>query len=215
MYAPLSYAPSVRTSAEPPPAFLSRQNAGPLPIRNNGAQMNPMVGQEAFDGNFLRGNLRQERPPPDNFHFDTILPLNDGRIPPQRQFTNVSQGSNRPNFNDLNIGFSGQRQSHNDQDVVNNMFRQPVPAPSRPPVDRQGGGGAESLLQGFGAMSFVGEGGSNELGLEGADWDWEGLMNDDGASQPRVGLGGVRLDSSAELAKNMDNAKQYNRQWGM
>lgn len=199
---------SASSSVNVSPAYMARQNSAPIPVRPNGSQMNP----EPFDRNFLRDNLHQDRQPASgNFQYDTILPLNHGRPASQQHFANVSQESNIAS----NIFSRQQAHPKNDHDVVNNLFGQPVQAPSYPAATTGSRGGrTDSLLQSFGNLSF-GTGGDNELGLEGANWDWEGLMNDESSSNHRVGLGGVRLDTSSEMPTNRNAENQFQSNWGM
>jgi hypothetical protein len=79
-------------------------------------------------------------------------------------------------------------------------------------VDRESANvGVDPLLQGFENLSF-GENGNNDL----AGWDWDGLMNDEGSSGRRVGLGGVRLDTSIGFLNNSDGSTSNNsntNQW--
>jgi hypothetical protein len=203
---------SVSGSVADSPGFLSRQNSAPMPIRSNGFSMNP----EPFDRNFLRDSRHQDRQPappaPANFQYDSILPLNDRRPTAQHHFEDLSH---KPGMA-TNIFSRDQPQPKSDQDIVNNIFGQPVQAPpfneTANDLQREGN---DSLLQTFGNLSFGGGGGGNELGLEGANWDWEGLMNDDSNNRVhRVGLGGVRLDTSTEMPNTSDvSSNQFKSNW--
>jgi len=100
-----------------------------------------------------------------------------------------------------------------DQDIVNNLF-----GPSNePPRNDRSTHTNDSLAQGFNSLSLRS---GNDLGLDGANWDWEALMKDSIEDQVshtphRIGLGGVRLDTS-EMPNNRDtsNSVQHPR-WGM
>lgn len=183
-----------------------------MPIRSNGFSMNP----EPFDRNFLRDSRHQDRQPappaPANFQYDSILPLNDRRPTAQHHFEDLSH---KPGMA-TNIFSREQPQPKSDQDIVNNIFGQPVQAPpfneTANDLQREGN---DSLLQTFGNLSFGGGVGGNELGLEGANWDWEGLMNDDSNNRVhRVGLGGVRLDTSTEMPNTSDvSSNQFKSNW--
>lgn len=193
---------NITSSTNASPVFLNTQRPTPLHGHNIGLQLNQAmnaagVGVEPFDRNFLRGTYvhDQQLPPP-----GTIMPLSAGN---QGNFDNVSPGSSL---------FSGHQQSNNNA-LLNNIFGNPVRVPSRTaaPADRQSGNIGADLLQGFGSMSF-GENGNNDVGLEPPDWDWDGLMNDESSSGRRVGLGGVRLDTSA-VESNNSNTATSTSQW--
>ncbi len=191
-----------------PAAYLARQSSAPLPFRPSGSQMSP----EPFDRNFLRGNFNEDRQSlSGNFQFDTILPLNNGGAVPPHNFTNVAQ---EPNIGS-NLFSRQPMQPKNDHDVVSDLFGQPVHSPHYPLVTSESQGErADPLLQGFGGLSLGGGGGDNGLGLEGANWDWEGLMNDEGSSNHRVGLGGVRLDTTSEMQAKRNTENQFQSNWG-
>jgi len=199
--------PSSSTASQ---GFVSRQ---PMPGHDIDLQMNPAMnaagtGPETFDVNFLRGAYAHDQQSPSP---STDMPLSAGN---QGNFDNIS--SDNLGLSSGDTLFSGHQQSNNDA-LLNNIFGNPIPASSRAtvPVDRQSGNVASDLLQGFGNMSFGGSGnnqestytsGNNDLGLEPPDWDWDGLMSDEGTPSRRVGLGGVRLDTSAvEPARNNTN----------
>mmetsp|Transcript_6346 Transcript_6346/g.9334 ORF Transcript_6346/g.9334 Transcript_6346/m.9334 type:complete len:130 (+) Transcript_6346:2-391(+) len=103
-----------------------------------------------------------------------------------------------------------QQQQHsqpttNDQGYVNNLFS----AAPQPEMNMDRPAGTESLVQDFNALSF-GEGS--------AHWDWDSLMtdlNEENTAQHRVGLGGVRLDTSLEVPNTRDNTNLSNPNWGM
>ena len=192
------------------PVFLNRQRSSPLPEHNVGLQMNS--GMNAIGGNdssFLRGAYSRDQQQPPH-----IMPLSSHH----GNFENVSEGTNSMPI--LGLGsdggtlFPGHQRSNDDQSMVNNLFGNPVPVSSRfsTPVDRESANvGVDPLLQGFENLSF-GENGNNDL----AGWDWDGLMNDEGSSGRRVGLGGVRLDTSIGFLNNSDGSTSNNsntNQW--
>ena len=192
------------------PVFLNRQRSSPLPEHNVGLQMNSAMNSiGGNDGSFLRGTYSRDQQLPPH-----IMPLSSNH----GNFENVSEGTNSMPI--LGLGsdggtlFPGHQRSNDDQSLVNNLFGNPVPVSSRfsTPVDRESANvGADPLLQGFENLSF-GENGNNDL----AGWDWDGLMNDEGSSGRRVGLGGVRLDTSTGMFNNSDGSTSNNsntNQW--
>jgi len=190
------------------PVFLNRQGSAPLPEHNVALQMNSAMNSiGGNDGSFLRGTYSRDQQLPPH-----IMPLSSNH----GNFENLAEGTNSIPM--LGLGsdggtlFPGHQQSNDDQALVNNIFGNPVPSSSRlsAPVDRESANvGADPLLQGFENLSF-GESGNNDL----AGWDWDGLMNDEGSSGRRVGLGGVRLDTSTVMFNNSDGTSNTN-QWNI
>ena len=214
---------SATTAASPPDnqLFLSRQASASLPISNGGVQMQQMPLPESFDRNFLRGSIHQEQsvPAAGNYQYDTIPPQHDRKsgigssASKQLQYYNVtpfgvngvaSMGVASANLQS-SVPFQSQHSqpTTNDQGYVNNLFS------ARPHLEMNTNHqpGTESLVRDFNTLSF-GEGS--------AHWDWDSLMKDlheENTPQRRVGLGGVRLDTSLELPNARDNTNQSN--WGM
>lgn len=182
------------------PVFLNRQRSSPLPEHNVGLQMNSAMNSiGGNDGSFLRGTYSRDQQLPPH-----IMPLSSNH----GNFENLSEGTNSMPIlglgSDRGTLFPGHQRSNDDQSLVNNLFGNPVPVSSHfsAPVDRESANvGADPLLQGFENLSF-GENGNNDL----AGWDWDGLMNDEGSSGRRVGLGGVRLDNSTGMFNNSDGS---------
>ncbi len=197
-----------------------------LPHQTNGTLIHQgmRLGPDPFDNSFLPqpGNNRVQH--------DTILPLGEGKISSTSGSSIIGHSSNLSrNFNHLsglemgNTGgsqssfpFSGEQKPRNDQDIVNNMFGPRSQLPSQQsleqPVD-----GTSSLVPEFSSLTF---GDESNLGLDGAKWDWEGLMRDVNEDNTlhtphRFGLGGVRLDNSSEAPSNRENANTSNSFWAM
>ena len=201
---------NLSNSVEVSPAPKSRQMSAPLPVRQTGLQMNP----ESFERNFVYESSYQDRQTMHgNFQYDTILPLNDGQPVSRNQFGNFPQESAV-----TPTAFPRQRsQPNNDQDMVNNLFGQPIPSPSYAASTSESQGLRPDLTQlGFGNLSLSpSPQNNNVLGLEGAQWDWDSLMNDEGASNRRVGLGGIRLDTSTEIPTSRSKESRFAHNWGM
>jgi hypothetical protein len=213
-------------SNTPSSAFLNRQSSAPLPLRTAEMQFNAtpirevesnMVGTpEAFDSHFLRGSFSHEESQPNEMRYNPILPLSgQSQIP----FMNGERGS--PPMTNADLAgrdslFSVRQDTHSEHDLLSNLFGHRMPSQPHP------SSGADSLLQGFGNLSF-GEGGSTDFGLGGANWDWDGLVGDEKSSSRSFGLGGVRLDTSSEIPDNNNNNNNNNcntnrnnmSQWGM
>lgn len=207
-------------------AFLNRQSSAPLPLRTAEMQFNTapiremernIVGApEAFDNHFLRGSFPHEEPQPNNdMRYNTILPLTG-----KSQIPLMNGGQSSPSMANADLTgrdiplFSVRQEPHSEHDLLSNLFGHGMP--SQPPPSS----GADSLLQGFGNLSF-GESGNTDFGLGGANWDWEGLVGDERSSSRSFGLGGVRLDTSSEFSDNNNNNNNNNTnrnnmsQWGM
>jgi len=203
----------------PPPVgsrfYVSGSIPNNLSVRNNEVQNHPSVRQpKPFNRAFLGQQENSERK---KIQYDTVLPVDREGIDFLRMSAAGEQLSNIQHLQNstcqMKFGNDSGLPTFRDQDIVNNLF-----GPSNePPRNDRSTHTNDSLAQGFNSLSLRS---GNDLGLDGANWDWEALMKDSIEDQVshtphRIGLGGVRLDTS-EMPNNRDtsNSVQHPR-WGM
>lgn len=181
------------SNARPDHLFLRRQQSMPLPSISQSLQASPE--SQSF---------RNLTTPTDTFHYDTVLPLPQMKMPSQMRGMNPNQASHLPFAGLMESNHVGQgmpsygfatNQSTNTQnqhhvsterDAVNSMFGNKID---------------DSLLNSFNNFSFGGQESESNLGSNFFDF-LSSDVNEKPTEERSFGLGGVRLDLSHDNNSN-------------
>ncbi len=184
------------SNARPDHLFIRRQQSMPLPSVSQSLQASP----ESH-------SFRNLPTPTDTFHYDTVLPLPQMKMPSQMSGMNPNQASHLPFAGLMESSHVGQgmpsygfttNQSTNTQnqhrvsterDAVNSMFGNRID---------------DSLLNSFNNFSFGGQESESNLGSNFFDF-LSHDVNEKPTEERSFGLGGVRLDLSNENNNNKNN----------